>query len=257
MDLSELWQENKRFLLSVAGGIVLFAIAWNVVDGATWARARAARGRIAARRADLAKPMFRSDQRDRAREQNEALRAALDELAGEVEFHPRPEFMAADSASISSAYFATASDVRESLMTLAGRSGLRLPESLGLPPSVLDEAEIGRYLEGLDVVDRVVHLAMRAGVERIDAIRIRLDPAVLADRTLPPVERTRVELELSGAPQPLVRLLALTQEPLHGQPLLIDRVEMKSARTKRDEATLELVLLAVHLHGRSNEEPES
>jgi len=250
MDPTEFWQENKRFVLAVLAGAIAFFVGLGVVRSTWWSEVGRTRASIARTQGDLRRPLFSAQDRDRAREQNTALLTVVGDLRGRVHFEPRAEFSVDGRAgSISNTYFAVASSVRENLLTLAGRAGLRLPESLGLPPSVTDDDEIVRYLEGLDVVDRVVHLAMRAGVERVDAIRMRLDPAILADRPLPTIERTEIEMELSGSPRPLVALLVLLQEPRDGSVLLVDEVEMKTARVKRDEATLKLTLLVVHLHG--------
>lgn len=250
MDLEEFWQENKRFVLTVAAGAIVFLIGLAVIDGTIRGEVLASRRGVATNQRNLKRPLFKSQHLSRAKEQNEALDAALGALRAQVEFRPREEFVAEGRAgSVSNTYFAQASNVREDLLMHAGRANMRLPESLGLPSSVVDETEIARYLEGLDVVDRVVRLGLEAGVERFVDIKISLDPALLAKKALPPIEETEVEFELAGDPAPLVRLVALTQGERFGQPLILRDVEMKSARVKRNEVRLKLKVVLCHLHG--------
>ena len=254
MDLEEFWQENKRFVLAVVGGAIVFLIGLSIIDGTIRDDVVASRRGVVTNQRNLRRPLFKSRDLDRAKEQNKALTAALDDLKGRVEFQPREEFVADGRAgSVSNKYFAVASAVRENLLMLAGRANMRLPESLGLPPSVVDEGEIVRYLEGLDVVDRVVQLALAAGVERFVEIQIGLDPALLAKKPLPTIEETEIDFELVGDPGPLVRLVAMTQEGRFGHPLIVRDVEMKTAKVKRDEVRLNMKVVICHLHGLDDE----
>ncbi len=262
MDLNEFWQENKRFVLAVVGGVVVFFIALKVIDGKFHQRAAQRQAAIRRVQGDLAQPLFDTQDLARAREQAGALETALVELMPQVEFRPRARFALDDvGGSINARYFAVGSSVSEELRQLAGRSNMRLPDNLGLPPAVVDEGEIARYLECLDVVDDVVRLAADVGVERIGEVRMRLDPRLLAGRPLGTLERNAVEIELSGAAGPLVRLLALSQQTrldasanesgaqagrLPG--LVVGEVEMVSARSEGGEARLVVTFLVMHLH---------
>lgn len=257
MDLNDFWQENKRFVLSVLAALIVFFIALRVVDGKYHKKAAQSRAAIERMRADLAQPLFKPSDLARAREQGRALDEVLAKLAPRLEFQPRQRFSpVAHEGSVSSLYFSVGSETREQLIQLAGRSSLRLPDSFGLPASVVDEDQITRYLECLDLVDRVVRLAIEAGVERIDEIRMRLDPRLLSGRQLDTFEQNSIEFEMSGASAPLVRLLALSQslagvdaDGVELAPLTIGSVELKAARAKRDEALLMVTFQVVHLHG--------
>ena len=258
MDLDEFWQENKRFVLTVAAGAIVFLIGLAVIDGTIREDVMVYRRSVATNKRNLQRPLFKGRHLDRAKEQNRALNDVLVALRGQVEFQPREEFQVDGRAgSVSNTYFAVASAVRENLLMLAGRANVRLPESLGLPPSVVDEDEIVRYLEGLDVVDRVVQLGLTAGVERFVGIDIKLDPALVAKKPMPPIEETEVAFELVGTPGPLVQLVALTQEERFGQSLLVRDVEIKSAKVKRDEVRLKMTLVLCHLHGQGEGEDPS
>ena len=77
MDLDSYWQENKRFVMSVVGGVVVFLIVWGLIDsnlGKDLASMNARRSRL---RQDLTKSMFGTADLDRAKQENSALREAV------------------------------------------------------------------------------------------------------------------------------------------------------------------------------------
>ena len=255
MDLNDYWQENKRFLLSIAAGLVVFVIGIQVVKGLFRTEAISKKGAVTRIEGDLRKPMYSNADLTAASSQNRELEAALAELRGRVEFRPREEFDASGrSLSVSNVYFATVTDVRDDLLTRCSRANLRIPDDLGLPDAVVREQEILRYLEALDVVERTVSMAIEAEVARVDSIQITLDSALLSGKALKTFENTRIAFKLSGPSGPLVRLLALIQRPIHGQTLMVEEVDLRNARGKSGEAQLELTLLAIHLWGIDEEE---
>ena len=250
MDLNAYWQENKRFVSAVGVGLVLFFIAWAVVDGSLGDDLRGQRARLARVQRDLKKPLFNSSELQLAEHENQALRAAVQTLAAAVEFTPRPDFALAPGASPSSRYFAVVSDVRDDLQTRAGRAGLALPKDLGLPAlSPTREQEIARFLEGLDVVDATVQLAIEVGCERIDRIHIKLDPRLLSGKAIADLEKTVIELRFLGSSEPLVRLLQLLQREHDGRTFKVEGVEVRPSRSQRGQVRMDLELVVAHLHG--------
>ena len=210
-----------------------------------------------AARRQLERPMLSRADLDAAQEENEALRAAAGQLAGVVQFAPRERFRLDPSASASNRYFATVADLRDELIPLAGRSGLTLPPDLGLPAlAPTREEEIERYLDALDVVDRVVRIAIDAGVQRVEGIRIQLDPALLSGRGLGRIERTKVTFELAGPPEPIVRLIELTQVPRAHGVLLVHELDARRSRKKRDELSADITFVAARLHALEDFELE-
>jgi hypothetical protein len=160
-------------------------------------------GREAAHRVDVRRERARGGQKD-----NEELAKTVgipdpgDRVPGARGVRLDPKAGAATNQ-----YFAAVSRVREELLRLAGRGNLRLPDDLGLPAlAPTREAEIERYLEALDLVDRAVRLALANGVQRIDKIEIRLDPKLASRQGVGELEKTRVEVSASGRPAPLVPL---------------------------------------------------
>jgi hypothetical protein len=251
MDLNDFWQENKRFLTIVAGGLLVFVVGEAVVGSAFGDELRAQQRRVRKSTSDLAKTMYQGDDLAAARSENEALRAAVGELAQTVAFRTRPEFaLDARRGSASSQFFNIVARTREELLTLAGRNNLRAPDSVGLPAlSPTQDEDIERHLEALDVIDRAVRLAVEAGVERIDRIDIKLDPALGSRQGVGFIERTRVELQLGGAAEPIERFLLATQAQATEGQLLVQSVEMLPSKAKPEEARLELTLVVARLSG--------
>jgi len=269
MDLNDFWQENKRFVVLTASGAVLF-LAGTMAVSRTFRASLDGQRRIAtsAQHKLRTERMFSAQDLARAQAENEALLASVGSLREAVAFQARPGFkLDARLGAPSNQYFAAVSRVREELLTLAGRGNLRLEEDLGLPAlSPTREGDIERYLEALDLIDRAVRMALAAGVERIDRIAIKLDPKLASRQGVGDVERTRVELKAGGRPAPLVRFLSLTQsapgpggaDGVEGGPLLIEKAELQPARTKPDEAGLEVTFVAARVQpvGTRNEADE-
>lgn len=250
MDLANYWQEEKRFLVSVGIGAAVFAAAWIAIDSTFGSKLGAARARRARIEADLKQGFLSAADLDRARAENEALRAACDTLGRAIEFTPRPAFRLEKGVPATTRAFKVLERTREELRTLAGRAGMSLPGDLGMPASApTKEQALTRHLEALDAIDQTVRLAVEAGAQRIDSIRVKLDPRVESGKPIEDIERTQVEFELIGASLPLTRLLALLQTPRDGRVLAVQRASIEPARAKSDEVRLELVLLIAHLNG--------
>jgi hypothetical protein len=249
MDLNDFWQENKRFVLTVAGGLLAFLIGVAAINSVYGSDLAIMKRRLSKAEAGLSKAMFKPGDLSRVQDENDKLRAALGELTEAVGFRPRPEFQLGEGKA-TNRYFAVVSEVREDLMARAGRAGLSIPEDLGLPQlSPSKEQEIERYLEALDLVDRCVRMAIEVGVTRVEKIQIKLDSRLLAGRSIDGLERTRVEMRFKGPSESLVQLGLLTQQPREGHVLQVDRVEMLANEIKPEEARMDLTLLAAHVHG--------
>ena len=255
MDLNDIWQENKTFISGVVAGALVFLIgifAIQSIYGDELSRARRTKSQV---ERQLAEARYDTTSRDLARRENESLQSALRELSASVSFEPRPEFrveQAGDRAV--NQYHRIVADVRARLLTQAGRANLFLDAELGLPElSPTSEAEIARYLEALDAVARSVQWAITAGVDRIDDVRIRLDPALNSRKGLGTTERTRVELELAGSGASMARFLRLTQrskpQDSGSGALSVEAFDLLPARNRNEETNLALSIELVRLHG--------
>jgi hypothetical protein len=242
MDLNDYWQENKRFLVTVASGVLVFGIGSMLIGTYFGDELDRQRRSLSSTRTKLARDaMYTPADLSAAQEENEALQKTVDVLSQAAAFRTRPEFVLDPKrGSPSNQYFGVVSAVREDLLRQAGRANMRLPEDLGLPAlSPTREPDIARYLESLDLIDRVVRMALVTGCERIEKIEIKLDPRLNSREGVGRVELTRVTFSFSGKGGPLVQLLLESQQPGTrdqngvplGGPLLIDKVEMVPART--------------------------
>lgn len=260
MDLEAYWQENKNFVTTVGVGALVFLVAWWIVGGWHDAESTALTRENRDLGNKLKLEMYDAVARDAARNEAHDLEQKLETLRDAVEFEPRPRFrIDPRSGSIATQYLRATADTSEQLLSLANRSNVFLDPTLGLPElSPTTEGEIVRYLEALDLVDRVVQLAVGVGVQRIDEVRIYLDSAMDVRAASGEIERTRVRFVLSGPSQPLVRLLGRTQRLDGGAALVLDTVEMSSSSTELDRAKLELVLAIPRLPASpDDQEPSS
>jgi hypothetical protein len=250
MDLGNYWQENKRFLISVGiGGIVFFG-AWTAIDSFFGEGLRQQRGRKSRIETELRASMFSGADLKLATAQQGELMAACDALRKNVEFVARPEFRMEKGVPATSRYFNALERTRETLKRRAGQAGLYLAPDLGMPAvSPTKEAELARYLEALDAIEQTVQLAIRAGCTRIDQIRVKLDSRLLGGKVITDAEKSLVEFKLVGPALPMTRLVALTQDSKAGRVLPIERVDVAPARAKNsDDVKMELTLLLAHLN---------
>ena len=70
MDLSNYWQENKRFLVSVGIGVVAFIGGWMTIDSYVGADLRAQRARKSKVEGELRAPLFSAQDLERANAEN-------------------------------------------------------------------------------------------------------------------------------------------------------------------------------------------
>ncbi len=253
MDLNEYWQANKRFLVATASGVVVFLAGMIAIDRAFRGELLALQRSASSASAKLRnEPMYGPAALEQAQKDNEELKKTVGILTEATAFKARPGFRLDPKAGpATNQYFSAVSRVREELLRAAGRGNLRVPDDLGLPAlAPTREAEIERYLEALDLVDRAVRLALEAGVSRIDKIEIRLDPKLASRQGVGEIEKTRVEISASGKPAPLVHFASATQSPSKDSgPLLMEKAEIQVSRQSADEAVLQTTFVAARVSG--------
>lgn len=245
MDLEEYWQENKSFVAQVAGGLLLFLIGLAIVQKTVGSEFRSVRREIGSAESKLRKLKSEGYDRsalDRIKDDHEGLNAAVAELRERVRFQAREEFRTAPGSATPSAYLSAVTEVRERLLPAAGRRGVTIDPTLGLPdlsPTRPDEIE--RHLEALDLIERVLSLCIQEGVREVPRLRIRLDPGLRGRKGVGLIERTKVELDLRGDNAAILRVLARTQRG--AEPLAIESLEMDANRQRPDEARAQVTLL--------------
>jgi hypothetical protein len=246
VDVGAYWQENKRFVVTVGAGALLFLIGFAIENSHYQGAINAANRAIQTKKNELKEMQFSSTDEAEAQAENAALRTAVETLAKAAQFHPRPEFVP-DPAAGSSAnhYVRTVSRVREDLATRANRASLHLDGSLGMPElSPTLEREILRYLEALDLVESVADLCIRARVDSIDKIQVTLDPAQAARTGVGPIERTKVQMTLTGSSLAVTRLLTWSQRPAaDGRVLPIHEFEMSAQKNQTGRVRLDITFV--------------
>jgi hypothetical protein len=246
MDLGAYWQENKRFVLVVAAGLVLFLIGFAVETSIYRGKINAAQRAIQLNQNQLRDMKFTASDLSEVKAENEALVAASARLSQAARFQPRPEFVPdASRGPSANHYLRTLSRVREELLQRANRAGLGLDSSLGMPElSPTAEHEIVRTLEALDLVETVCDLAIRARAERVDKIQVRLDPGHGSREGVGAIERTRVQFTLTASSLAAARVLVWTQRPpAGGRVLPIDKLEMSPLRGRSDQVRLDVTFV--------------
>ena len=250
MDVGAYWQENKRFVVTVGAGVLVFLIGFGIETSLYQGKISSALGAIRRNTTQLKELKFSTQDQREAEAENAALRAAVERLTVAASFRPRPEFVPDPSAgSSANHYLRTVTRVREDLLQRANRASMKLESSLGMPelsPTV--EREILRYLEALDLVETVADLAIRARVDSIDKIQVRLDPGYGSRGGVGAIERTKVQMTLSGSSLELTRLLAWTQRPgSDGRTLPIDQFEMAGAKGRPGQVRLDVTFLVARV----------
>jgi hypothetical protein len=256
MDFNEYWQENKRFVLTVLGGAVMFMIVNQVIDSAIGDDLRSQRRTRNSVVKQLKEARFGATDLARARAQNGDLITAQEGLALSVGYPTRPEYQLDSSrGSAGNQYFTMVSNVRDNLLRRAGSRNMRLSQDLGLPAlAPTRDDEIARHLDALDLIERVVSLAIDQGVDRVEKLSIKVDPGLRGRRGVGTVEKTRVSMKLIGDSGPVLRVIAGTQNSEYGASILIEELEVLPERTKPGQVRAELTFIASRLHAPKKDE---
>ncbi len=173
MDLNDLWQGNKKFILSVGAGFVLVLIVKAII-GSVWGSAslsqdvRTLGAKI--RKAEAPK----SRQLTELQTACTALDEGLEHLYARLKFETEDEYLLPKGGrSPDLTYNEIRSRARDELVEAAGRRNILIEESLGLPEFTPSGREaIQRCLRGLNVVEQVVQEGIIAGVRAIPEIEI-------------------------------------------------------------------------------------
>ncbi len=237
MDMNDYWQENKRFLVTLGSGFLVFVIGLFVVQslyGSDLSTAKRLRNR---NRGDLNAERYSAAHRDEASDENDALRAAIDVLSQATAFQPRPGFVVEPGGSPSGTYFTRVEEVREDLDLLASRRRMNYPDGWGIEMLETNNLpEIERRLEALDLLERVARLAAESGVDRISRIVVKLDPGFGSRGGLGALERTSVTFSLLSSAESVTDLIVASQEPASdegsGGPLAIGQFSVENERNK-------------------------
>ncbi len=173
MDLTDLWQEHKRFFLAVTGALLLLLVGRGVLSSRFPVREQQhanLRTNAALARSLNVKPGHVAALQSETNE----LRSRLQTLREEMSFQPDPMFeIAPGTANPQDDCWRTIRTMQQELVDEARRRDIGVPEKLGLQDAApTDTAEIQRVLRALNVIYQVVLLAMESEVREIRGIQI-------------------------------------------------------------------------------------
>ncbi|MBK8178220.1 MAG: hypothetical protein IPK67_04870 [Planctomycetes bacterium] len=251
MNVNDFWQENKRFVLTVAGGVALFFIGVLLIDSLFGADLADQLRRKSKSEGVLAGSLYQQADLDRLRAENRALLESHELLSKATVFVTRKDF-APSTGSLANRYFEVVARTRDEVLPAAGRAGIPVPENLGLPAlAPTKDDHIERTIEALDLIERTLRLSFESGIGRVEGIEIKLDPRLLSGKPLEGLEKTLVTFKLRGNATALVRLSLLLVRSAEGRVGVLERAEFLAGGAREDDARLELVLAAARLHQAS------
>lgn len=260
MDASEIWQENKKFIITVGSGLLVFLIGKMVIDGMYAGDIRQIQGATRKAERELSGEMFSASDLAQAEDENEALQKLYDKARQAAEFRPRPEFELDPSAGSAQAVYQTAQAlVRDRMGNLASRKRAFLPDGLDLEMQKTRNVDaLERHLHALDLLERALVLALESGVRQVRSIEIKLDASFQRGRGLEAIERTEVMIDCVAPSDAITRWITLCETPMDGtspenstmaairsQPLPIREVDVKSSQSKKDDDVRARVLFDV------------
>ncbi|MEO6709516.1 MAG: hypothetical protein ABI054_05405 [Planctomycetota bacterium] len=255
MDLNDFWQENKRYVMSVAGGVLVFFTGVLLINNIFGSELTEQESKRIKANATLNSALYSQSDLDLVRAENLKLVAAHEALAKASVFEPRPQFRPS-TGSMANRYFEVVAATRDELLPAAGRVGVPVPENLGLPAiSPNKDEQIARTLEGLDIIDRTLRLAFEAGIGRVEDIEIKLDTKLVSGKPLEGLEKTLVTLKMRGTALSLTRLVLMLQSSPQSRVGVLEKAEFVAGGAREDDARLELTLAAVRLHEAKPVEP--
>jgi len=193
VDVHEIWQENKRWIVGVLIGVVVFFIAKTVLasvhdSGRVVRQARSEANKV------NSEPMYDQKALAALRQESEALNGAVTALLAAVEFTPRPDFDLKGKGSFHLHFDQMSRQARARILAGAERAGVDLtPKDLQWPtPTTQDETQ--SVLVALDLADDAMARAFAAsqavraadpdaaGLVSIDELRIEGERKVTRGR---------------------------------------------------------------------------
>ncbi len=257
MDVNDFWQENKRFVLTVSGGVLVFFTSVLLIKNIYGAELVDQERRKTKAENTLAGPLYAQAELDALRAENAKLVAAHGSLLQASTFQARPAF-APNSSPMATRYFEVVDATRSELLPAAGRAGIAVPEDIGLPALAPNKDEhIARHLDALDIIDRTLRLAFEAGIGRVEGIDIKLDARLLSGKPLDGLEKTHVTFKLRGNAAALTQLTLMLESSSSARVGVLDSAKFLAGGARVEDARLELVLCAVRMHESKSEDPAS
>lgn len=243
MNFDAFWQTHRRFILGLAAGVVGFFILLAITGSGSKEDFRRSSSSISSTRRKMhSSNMYGAAQVSTLEQRLAALQERNAEL-GRMSLPPfRERFQIPSGTPAAQHYISLTGELRDEMVGWALRHNCEVDDSLGLPPvSPSQPQQISRILHGLDIVDRVVHLAVDHGAAEVDKIRISQKRNRRRGRNASPLDITPVTMEIvfrRVSATPFLRELAAQQEG--GNPLGLTALEVLPRNAKRMEQRIVL-----------------
>lgn len=257
MDLADVWAQHKKFILLVAGALLVLLVGRGVIHS-KWDYESVL---LASNRTNLAMGKAEKVPDDVVRglqEEVTQLRSRYGELAKTLRHQTGDAFQVPASESNPRSYFFRRhKETQRALTEAAERQDIRVPEALGLKDMAPTEPdEIRRQLIALEMVQQVVVESIGAGVRRITTIQIEDDSKSRA-RAATFLSELRVRFEIVGGEKSIRTLLAgLVDGAARGEApfLAIDAARVKSLKGELGMVQLDLIATALQIEKSADEE---
>lgn len=237
MNLDALWQRNRKFILVLLGAVLGFFILLWMLTSSPVGRQEAASRSLAKATGELRAAMYGDQQERQAQELLDTLRARNAEFAAKALPTVRPEYQLPKGKAAAQYYIEHTGALRQDLVGWALRNNCEVEGSLGLPPvSPTQAQQVERVLRGLDVVERVIRLAVASGASKVEKISISERGRRSTAGRPTQLDLTPVQLEVvfeGLSPTPFLR--ALLAESVQGRPLGIAGIEVGAPNPRRRE----------------------
>lgn len=247
MDLNDLWQNHKRFILGVSGGLLAFLIGTVVVDS-TW-DVQTARAGIQKRRSEIGRiETPNANDVSALGGEVEKLTERLDGLMKSMNYETRSEYVLPQNESPDLFYNRRRDEAAEKLIGSARRQNIFVKPTLGLPEFTPSGSEaIQRALRGLDLVDRVITAAIEARVRSIDDIEMRDSKTSSRTKGAQFLDPLPVRFQIAGTTAAIANLLDLLARG-KGPHIAFEDISLELDPKRQNMTILRATFAALALH---------
>ena len=173
MNLDTIWQLHRRFLTGTAIALFVFLIGLAMIGNTAGKDLKRYNLTAGKHKRTLNTPAYSRAQVGDLRARLSEMEQRTDALANESLPPLRQKFIPAAGQSPTQHYIELTGTLRSELVTESLLNNVDIDDSLGLPAQSPTQPQmIARILRGLDVVDRVVNLAVRTGAIAVEDIQI-------------------------------------------------------------------------------------
>lgn len=237
MNFDAFWQTHRRFILGYAGGVLgFFLVLFVLTSGARDKRDEAERSLRRTQR-ELQGDRYAASQVGELEQRLAELEQRNATLGSRALPPVRERFALPPTVPPSQHYIETTGALRQELVAWALRNDCEVDDSLGLPAvSPTQAQQIARVLRGLDVVERVVRLAVENGASAVEKISIGSRTSRGRGRNQPVLDVTQVTLEVVFERQTATPFLrALLEQEEAGTPTGLVALEVEPLKPRRLE----------------------